>query len=376
MRYIRGKKGSDVAVKHFWKRCGKLHGWLVSVLAVLVLYFILRRCHGLMNTITTRILLPLERAIFSLCAATTVSVAEVCYLTAALTVLLYAAWTVKRLIEGKRGRGMILYRFALTLLCSGLSVYALFCLMWGIGYQADSFSQRSGIAPRGGTVEELTTLTAEYARQLAACADDVARDENGVFAVSREEIFADSTSIYDNLYDEFPFLYLRDHAPKAVTHSKILSALDFTGFYFPFTGEANLNVDSPACFLPATIVHEMAHQRLITSEQECNFIAILGATRSESAAYRYSGWLLGYLHLSNALYRADKAAWQAIRDALPDTVKADLQYNNAYWNAWKGPVKEVSQRIYNGFLKSNGDENGIQSYGTVVDMLLAYAAQE
>ena len=33
-------------------------------------------------------------------------------------------------------------------------------------------------------------------------------------------------------------------------------------------------MDCPASFLPSTIVHEMAHQRGIASEQECNFIAI------------------------------------------------------------------------------------------------------
>ena len=56
-------------------------------------------------------------------------------------------------------------------------------------------------------------------------------------------------------------LRMKDHTPKAISCSTALSAMDFTGFYFPFTGEANLNVDCPASFLPSTIVHEMAHQR-------------------------------------------------------------------------------------------------------------------
>lgn len=360
-------------MKTFWKRYGKLHGWLVTVLAVLLLYFALRPCRGMMNTLTQRVLFPLERGLGRMCAAANTSVAEVCYITAALTLILYAAWTVKRLIRD-RGKGAILYRFTLTLICAALTVYALFCLLWGVTYQADTFSQRSGITARGGTVEELTELTAYFAGQLSQCAEAVPRDENGLFAVPRAEIFAESTSIYENLYGEFPFLEMSDRAPKAVTYSKIMSAIDFTGFYFPFTGEANLNTDSPACFLPATIVHEMAHQRLIASEQECNFIAILGAARSDDPAYRYSGWLLGYIHLSNALYRADQEAWQTIRDSLPDTVKADIQDNNAYWASWRGPVKDAAQSVYDGFLKSNGEKAGIQSYGTVVDLLLAYYA--
>ncbi|MBQ0037684.1 MAG: DUF3810 domain-containing protein [Clostridiales bacterium] len=358
-------------MKTFFKRYRKLHIWLLAVLSVLMMHFALRPCRGLMNFLTQRVLFPLERRTASLCSVTASSVAEIIYITAALVLVLYAAWTVRCLLLQK-ARGAMLYRFVLTVLCAALSVYAMFCLLWGVTYQADGFSERSGITPRGGTVTELTDLTAYFAHRLSDCADEVARDENGLFAVSRTEIFAESTGIYESLYGEFPFLKMKDHTPKAVTHSKILSAIDFTGFYFPFTGEANLNVDSPACFLPATIVHEMAHQRLIASEQECNFIAILGATRAESAAYRYSGWLLGYIHLSNALYRTDSAAWQTIRDTLPENVVRDIQDNNAYWAAWRGPVKDAAQSVYDGFLKSNGEEQGVQSYGTVVDLLLAY----
>ena len=131
--------------------------------------------------------------------------------------------------------------------------------------------------------------------------------------------------------------------------------MDFTGFYFPFTGEANLNVDCPASFLPSTIVHEMAHQRGIASEQECNFIAIAVSLASGDPVYRYSGLLMGYVHLGNALYRADPDRWQVIRDTLPDTVVADLRQNSAYWAAFEGPVNDAASKVYDSFLKSNGE---------------------
>ena len=165
---------------------------------------------------------------------------------------------------------------------------------------------------------------------------------------------------------------MKDHTPKAISCSTALSAMDFTGFYFPFTGEANLNVDCPASFLPSTIVHEMAHQRGIASEQECNFIAIAASTTAQSPAYRYSGWLMGFTYLSNALYRADQEAWKQVRVLLPDTVVADLRDNSAYWAEFEGPVNDAAQKVYDSFLKSSGESRGTQSYGTVVDMLMAY----
>ena len=63
------------------------------------------------------------------------------------------------------------------------------------------------------------------------------------------------------------------------------------GFFFPFTGEANLNVDSPECLLPATIAHELAHVRGVAPEQTANFVAILACDTSGDPLYAYSGYL-------------------------------------------------------------------------------------
>ena len=66
-------------------------------------------------------------------------------------------------------------------------------------------------------------------------------------------------------------------------------------------------------------------------------------------------------------------SYWAIRNAMPDTVKADLAYNNAYWAQFQDSVVQtVSNQVYDGLLKAYGDERGIQSYGTVVDLLVAY----
>ena len=151
-----------------------------------------------------------------------------------------------------------------------------------------------------------------------------------------------------------------------------MTAMDFTGFYFPYTGEANLNMDCPEMYLPATVIHEMTHQRQVASEQECNFAAIAVSAMSSDSMYRYSGLLMGYVHLSNALYREDREAYAAIRDQLPDVVIADLRANSAYWNAHHTAFTDATQKVYDSFIKTNGDPNGTKSYGMVVDMLLSY----
>ena len=359
-------------MRAFFRRHRGLHIWFLAVCGVLGLYFALRTVPGLMNWVSRQVVMPLERAVASVCYRASFSVAELLYAIAAGVVLLWMGATVRRLITDQGRRGRVLYRFALTAVCAVLTVYAGFSLLWGVNYYAESFQQQSGVYARESTPEELARVTEYFARQLADCAGQVRRDENGLFAESRDDIFTDSVRVFDGVYDAFPCLRMEDRVPKGVRFSTALSAMDFTGFYFPFTGEANLNIDSPACYLPSTIAHEMAHQRGIASEQECNFIAIAASTTADSAAYRYSGWLMGFTYLSNALYRADPEAWQAVRVLLPDTVVADLRDNSAYWAAFEGPVNDAAQKVYDSFLKSSGDPRGTQSYGTVVDMLMAY----
>ena len=289
-------------------------------------------------------------------------------------ILLVLVWLVVLVIRGKKSasKGHTVYSGLLSLVCLCLSVWWFYCMMWGVNYYADGFQEKSGIYAQPVTVDELERVATYFAENLAALSDDVKRDENSVFSVERDQIFAASTQVYENISEEFHFLERTDRVPKKMFFSRLFSMMNFTGFYTPFTGESNLNVDSPVCLLPANIAHELAHQRGIASEQECNFLAILAATTCDDTAYQYSGYLMGYIHLGNALYRADRERWQAVFALLPEEVITDLRYHSSYWAQFEGKTAEVSQKIYDTTLKGYGQSDGIKSYGTVVDLLVAY----
>ena len=272
-----------------------------------------------------------------------------------------------------RGRRLhAAYGCALGILCLFLTAGSIYCLGWGANYYADGFQEKSGVRAQPVTAEALERVTLRFVEKLAETSDQVPRDQEGLFAVPQEEIFAYSTQVYDSLSQEFPFLARRDRVPKKMVFSRLFSAMNFTGFYSPYTGESNLNVDSPICLLPANIAHELAHQRGIASEQECNFLAIAAATSCGDIGYQYSGYLMGYIQLSNALYRADPERWAEVYSLLPEAVLADLRYHSDYWAQFDGLTAQVSTRIYDSSLKSYGQADGIQSYGTVVDLLVAY----
>ena len=356
----------------FWKKHRKLHIWLAVDLVVLGLYLALRQNRQLMNSFADHITTPLKAALGRLCALTSLSIMEILYALAAVGAVAYTVWSVIAVVKARGHRGRRVYSALLGAADGILTVYVLFCLMWGVNYWTDSFQDRSGITAQPVAAEDLKNVTAYFAERLSETADTVPRDENGVYAVPKEQILSESRSVYGGVTELFPFLEFPDTGVKAVRCSRIMSVMGFTGVYFACVGESNVNVDSPACLLPSTIAHELAHQRGVAWEQECNFLGVLASVTSGMPDYIYSGWLLGYLYLSNAWYSADPQAASENYRTLCDAARTDLADNNAYWAKWEGPVKEAGSTVYTGFLRGYDQTLGMKSYGACVDLLVEY----
>ena len=150
-----------------------------------------------------------------------------------------------------------------------------------------------------------------------------------------------------------------------------MSYCQITGIFIPFTCEANVNVDIPYYNLPSTMCHELTHLRGYMREDEANFIAYLASLQSDSPDFQYSGVMLAYAYVENALYRADQQAWREASALLSDGVRRDLAANSAYWKQFEGPVAEISSQVNDSYLKANKQEDGVKSYGRMVDLLLA-----
>ncbi len=351
--------------------------WLLLMGALMLLF---RSCTGnraAMNALAAKVADPVKAALGRISYRVSFSLMELVIALAVLGGIVWVALTVRRFVRSREKRKETAIGFLLAVLCIVATVSVTADYIWGVYYYADGLQERSGIYAEEVSVAELETVTRYAAAKLAEAAKSVPRDENGLFSASRAEILALGAEVYDNISREIPCLAYDDLPPKPVRFSRVMSHLRLTGVYFSFTGEANVNIDSPACYLPATVAHELAHQRGIASEKECNFAAILASTTADSPLYRYSGWLLAYTHLGNALYAADRDRWQAVRSTLPEEVLLDLTDNNTYWKPFReNGISDGYQNLYDGYLKNYGESDGVKSYGMVVDLLTVYYREE
>ena len=365
------KQNQKLSLRRWFRLCPVRHVLSLMGMAVILAYFLLRRNAALMKSLSFGLVRPYHRAMSRICSHLPISVAECLIALAVVAALVYIILFIIQLIR-KPERAVRVYRFFLTCLTAFALIYGGFCLLWGVYYYSADFEDQSGIRGEPASVEQLTAVTRYFTDLVNEYDAFVSRGTDGAFAEDLSEVFARSPQLYDAVENEVPCLRGDGLAAKPVFFSHIMSYLDFTGFFFPFTGEANINVDSPACLIPSTIAHEIAHQRGVAEEDEANFVAVLASLENGDAVYCYSSALLAYIYLGNALYAADYEAWQENYQRLAPGPRRDLDDNNRYWAAFETPVTTVSNQVYTGFLQSYGQTLGLNTYGKCVDLLIAY----
>ena len=361
------KKG----ISSFLKIC-PVRYFLIVLSAVIILLHLLTRSGRLqMMWISDHAIRPIHRALSVWTSHVPFSVAE---LLIALLVILSIVYLVLQVIALFRKPDKLkrVYKTLISFITAGLMIYAGFCLLWGVYYYGDDFITRSGLKNDKISAGELAEVTEYFAGMANEYSALVTRDPNGVYSADTGSIIAVSDEVYLNTEKEYPCLEGPEVKAKGVICSRIMSYVDFTGFFFPFTAEANVNTETPSAYFASTVAHELAHQRGVAKEQEANFVAVLASLEYGDPDYVYSAAVLAYTHLGNALYDADYEKWEEIYKGLDEKVLADLKANREYWQRFDTPVQKASNTVYENFLYSYNQDLGLKSYGACVDLLVNY----
>ena len=278
----------------------------------------------------------------------------------------------------------LIKKYLLNIL-SCLSIgYFVFIILWGLNYNRtplqttlisnynETYNKNTAISNH--SVEELSSLYSHLISKANDTRKKVDEDKNGVMKckTNYKGIISRAQLGINNISNFLPELSGNYSNPKYIISSNLMCYTGITGIYFPFTGEANVNIATPDLYIPSTALHEMAHQRGFASEDEANFIGYLASINHPDIDFKYSGYILALNHTASALSRVDYDSYKTLTKKLSNQVMADLKNNQFFWKKYEGKIDDVSNKFNDSYLKANGVKDGTASYGKMVDLLLTY----
>ena len=252
-------------------------------------------------------------------------------------------------------------------------LFTFFVMNAGINYNRESFALHVGITVQNSSVDELKSLYFLLVERAYVLSAQVATNDDGVFVSSSENLHAEARAAMLNLHNVHGGLVSFYPRPRAPVLSRIMSYMRIGGFFSPWTLEAHYNGEMPAHRKPFMMTHELAHVAGHKREDEANFIAYLAARESGCTDFNYSAVYSAIVYVLNALNRAvDRDTYSDLLAILPMQIRRDLQANREFWRQFEGPVADAANRANDAYLRANRQDDGVRSYGRMVDLLLAY----
>jgi hypothetical protein len=252
-------------------------------------------------------------------------------------------------------------------------VYVTFLLAWGLNYAREPFAVLGGLDASPPRLAELRDACSDLVQEANALREGLPEDPGGVFRL--EDGLAGALARAELGYREagavHAVLARRCAPPKPIATSRVFSYLGITGIFFPWTGEPNVNTDVPDPDIPFAVSHEMAHARGFAREDEAGYVGYLACRFHPDRDFRYSGVLSASIYALNALGGADRAAHRELADRRSTAVRRDLRALQEWSDRYSGRISRASRSVNNAYLRSQGQPEGVRSYGRMVDLLVA-----
>lgn len=255
-----------------------------------------------------------------------------------------------------------------------ISVYILFVLTFASGYNGSSLDVKLEIEQNDVSARELYETLCYVTEKTNEAAKEISYAESGASEMpyGYDKLSSEIYESYSGVYDNYGLSGNFRSGVKKIIISPLMTYTHISGVYSFFTGEANINTNYPDYVTAFSAAHEMAHQRGIAKENEANFMAYLVCIESDDAYLRYSGYLSMFNYLSSALKNADYELYTKAVSSLCDEAVSELRAYSEFFEKYReNTASKVSDAVNDTYLKVQGTE-GVQSYGMVVDLAVAY----
>lgn len=270
-----------------------------------------------------------------------------------------AAWMVLAFRDGRRRRWT---RIAARTLAGACVFYLAFLVTWGLNYRRIPLTSKLQFDARAISADSAAALADTAIDRLNALHD-------AAHAMGWEPLgWINEPFIDQPLAESFARVQRElgtvDPAIPAVPKRTLLNPFfrrsGVDGMTDPYFLETLIESDALPFELPMNIAHEWGHLAGYADESEASFVGWLECVHG-SVADQYSGWV----------FVLDELAPRDIAQRLAPGPLQDLRTMYQRRRARLSPaIQRASSSIYNGYLKANRVEAGIQSYEEVLQLIL------
>lgn len=298
------------------------------------------------------------------------SFGDVCYIIVVFYCLFSAINFIFKLFKKAYSLKLIKQQLS-TLIKVLLWLYILFSLFWGLNYERIGIASQLNLKNNAYSDAELKDMLCVVIDQLNEARIELG-DSNYIYP-SVNTIYQTAINSYANTTTKFPFLNYDHPSVKSSSLTFLVSYLGYSGYYNPFSGEAQINTDLPRFYMPFVTCHEMAHQLGYASESEASFVGYLVAKQSKSPLFRYSALFELFITANSELMSKDFISALLNIKSLNVLVRKDLKTYRNYTIQSENNLEPIVHIAYDQYLKANQQKSGINSYNELVGWVINYS---
>ncbi|MEB0277744.1 MULTISPECIES: DUF3810 domain-containing protein [unclassified Mucilaginibacter] len=244
----------------------------------------------------------------------------------------------------------------------------MFYVFWGLNYFRPSAGERLNLRESTYTRAELQRVTnilidSANATRARVTAADLKQGNDSIYSIATKAVIKLS-----NTNSEY-YTYSPKIKPSLLTG--LLNYIGTSGYYNPFTSEAQMNYQMPVFNRPFVASHEMSHQMGYGPEDEANFVGFVAATGSNDRLLRYSAYNLAVNEFMHTMRYTDTVVFKQLKTKISPQVLADFKEERIYWLSYQNKINTITSVFYDNFLKANNQPQGLDTYNRMVLLVMA-----
>jgi hypothetical protein len=273
----------------------------------------------------------------------------------------------------KYAKSKLFSRVALLIALLPMLLYALFYILWGFNYRTRDISTRINVPNVALDTNMIYDEVIKVNEKLYEIRSRLSHDTAALSIDLRPyDLENQIRKAEANLLDKWGYksdkiIKIRPLFPRGT-----LLVWSTAGIYNPFSFEGHYDAGLSHIQSTYVIAHEMGHGYGLTSEADCNFIALLTCLNTNNDYIRYTGLLTYWRYLMNDLRKNAQFSFYKAAYHRPLGVRNDIKAIYHELDKYPDLLPNLRDLIYDNYLKSNGVKEGLKSYNRVVDLFFGY----